>query len=195
MDTSTFIALCALAVSVISTFLATWTAVTQRRHMRLSVRPIAAVTLADFEDRIGVFLQNKGIGPMRVVSLRASGEDGVTLADVISHMPPLRQGILWSGFRGGTDGAALEAGKRLELLLLEGDPGNAAFTASRDLTRRSLARLTIRVEYEDLYGQAMDPYERELSWFGRHWPNPVSGANDASSQLGGIASGAVGAKT
>ena len=34
--------------------------------MKLSVQPVAAVPVADFQNHVGVFLQNKGLGPMRI---------------------------------------------------------------------------------------------------------------------------------
>jgi hypothetical protein len=67
MDASTLTAICALVVSVVATVSAIWSAFVQRRHMRLSVRPIASFRVADFEDRVGVFLANKGLGPMRII--------------------------------------------------------------------------------------------------------------------------------
>jgi len=168
MNSTTVIALCALVVSVVSTGLAVWTAFVQRKHMRLSVRPIASVPVADFENRVGVFLQNKGIGPMRVRSLRVANAEGVEHDDLVTHMPPLAPGILWSNFYDSVDGSALEAGKRFLLLLLEGDPQDPEYRQSRDVVRRRLSSLVVRVEYEDLYGQPMEPLEQKLSWFGRH---------------------------
>jgi hypothetical protein len=89
LDAITVIAICALVVSVISTCLAAWTAFVQRNHMQLSVQPIATTPVADFEHRVGVFLQNKGLGPMRVVSLRVVDGKGVAKDDIVSHMPAL----------------------------------------------------------------------------------------------------------
>ena len=165
---STTIATCALVVSVFSTGLAVWTAFLQRRHMVLSVRPIAAIPVADFEDRVGVFIKNVGLGPMTIKSLRVSSREGATHDDVISHMPRLKDGVHWSNFWDAVDGATLENGKRFELLLLKGEPSHSKFRESRDAVRRALSTLTVRVEYEDLYGQTMKPHDQELSWFGRH---------------------------
>lgn len=168
MDATTIIAICALVVSVFSTGLAVWTAFVQRKHKRLSARPIVSVPVADFEYRVGVFLQNKGIGPMRVRKLRVTDFEGVTHDDLVSHMPPLVSGILWSNFYDSVDGSALEVGKRFDLLLLEGDPQNLVYRQSRDAVRRKLSTLMVRVDYEDLYGQSIEPLEERLSWFGRH---------------------------
>lgn len=136
--------------------------------MQLSVQPVAAVPVADFEDRVGVFLQNKGLGPMRILSLRVTNDAGKSHDDIVSHMPALQPGVLWSNFYDSVDGSTLEAGSRFNLLVLEGRPDDTAYRASRDNVRKALAKLVVIVEYEDLYRRRMEPHEKELSWFGRH---------------------------
>ena len=167
MDANSITAMCALVVSVLATCLAVWSAVTQRKHMKLSVKPIAAVPVGDFEQEIGVYLSNKGLGPMLVKKLEVTDKKGNAHSDLISHMPELNEDTTWSSFHGSVDGSFLEQGKKFELLLLEGNPNSASFQKSRDLVRTHLKDLVIRVEYEDLYGQTMETVERELSWFGR----------------------------
>jgi len=167
MDANLIIAICALVVSVLATCLAVWSAVTQRKHMKLSVKPVAAVPVEDFEEKIGVYLSNKGLGPMLVKKLEVTDKKGNKHSDLVSHMPELNEDITWSSFHGSVDGSFLEQGKKFELLLLEGDPNSASFQQSRDLIRTHLKDLVVRVEYEDLYCQTMESVERELSWFGR----------------------------
>ncbi len=170
MDASTIVAVCALIISVFSVGLAVWTAFLQRRHMRLSVKPIVAIPVADFEHRVGVFLKNCGLGPMRVLTFRVIDASGNITEDVVSQMPNLGKGILWSNFHDSVDGAVIEPGKRLEMLLLEGDMNSSAFVASRDQIRKKLSGLNILVEYEDLYGTKMDPHtDNSLTFFGRHF--------------------------
>jgi hypothetical protein len=170
MDASTIVAICALITSVFSVGLAVWTASLQRKHMRLSVKPIAAIPVADFEHRVGVFLKNCGLGPMLVLKFRVFDMSGNITEDLVSQMPCLENGILWSNFHIRINGSVIEQGKRLELLLLEGDINNNAFVVSRDRIRKRLSELIITVEYEDLYGQKMGPHtDNSLTFFGRHF--------------------------
>ncbi len=169
MSEQTIVASFALLVSVLALGLTIWTAFLQRKHMRLSVRPIAAIPLADFENRIGVFLQNKGLGPMRIVSLRVSNPDGETCDQIKPLMPKLNNGIFWSNFHDTIDGGVIEAGKNVELLLLQGNMQDEGYKASRDRVRQKLSVLKIEVVYEDLYGKKMEPYNKKLSFFGRHF--------------------------
>jgi len=136
--------------------------------MRLSVRPIAVLHIADFENNVAVFLRNKGLGPMRILSLRATNDNSIAHDRIIAHMPTLPDRIRWSDFYGNIDGSVLEPGTEFGLLVLEGSPGDSAYREYRDAVRRRLSELTVRVEYENLYRQRMEPEELRLSWFGRH---------------------------
>jgi len=168
MSGGTYIAICALIVSVVTVAISAWSGLVNRKHMRLSVRPVAAIPVADFENRLGVWLSNKGLGPLRIKALTIRDAAGRVHSDLLSFMPQLPNGVDWANFHGNADGGFIEAGKRLELLLLEGDAEDLIFGYARDSVRTALAKLTIRVEYEDLYGKLMPPEERSLSWFGRH---------------------------
>lgn len=170
MEAQTIVAICALIVSVFSVCLTVWTAFLQRKHMRLSVIPIATIPVADFEHRVGVFLKNCGLGPMRVSTFRVVDAAGNITEDIVSQMPNPINGILWSNFHDSVDGAVIEAGKRLEMLLLEGDINSSTFIKYRDQVRKKLSELKITVEYKDLYGQKMEPHtDNSLIFFGRHF--------------------------
>lgn len=168
-DGASVVAICALILSIITVALNVWGQWTQRTHMRLSVRPIASIPVADFESRVAVWLANKGLGPMRVIKLTVVDADGTVHEDLLSHMPKLPRGIHWTNFQSQTDGAMVEAGKRLDLLVLEGDQNSPIFGEARDSVRRALDGLTVHLEYEDLYEKAMPPLTKSLTWFGRHW--------------------------
>lgn len=167
MEANTITAICALFVSVVATGIAVWSAVVQRKFMRLSVRPIAAVSVADFEERVAVYLVNKGLGPMLIKSLRVSDSSGTTHNNIIDHMSPLEEKISWKNFNGSVDGGTLENGKRIDLLVLEGDQKQSVFMESRDRVRDELKDLTVTIEYADLYGELVDFHRMELTWFGR----------------------------
>jgi hypothetical protein len=170
MRDESIIAACALVVPIVAVGMTVWAELAQREHMRLSGRPVAALPVADFEHRLAVWLANKGLGPMRSRALTVRDAAGTVHPDVLSHMPELPRGVYWTNFHGSADGALLEAGKRLDLLVLEGDLSSPSFRGARDSIRRSLSDLTVHVEYEDLYERAMRPEERTLSSFGRHEP-------------------------
>ena len=168
LTSSDLIALGALLVAFVSVLLSMWTAYLQRRHMRLSVRPVGVIPVADWENRVGVFLKNTGLGPMRIVSLQASDEHGNTSDKLLDLMPALEGETMWTTFHDTVDGATIEPGYEYRLLLLEGDLDDEDFISSRDRARDRLQYLTVTLEYEDLYGVRMEPCVKRLTWFGRH---------------------------
>ena len=68
-------------------------------------------------------------------------KNGNIHSDLLSHMPPLRKGVLWRNFHDSVDGAALEQDRRLKLLVLEEDPMNASYRKFRDDVRKTLKDL------------------------------------------------------
>ena len=55
----------------------------QRKHYRLSVRPIALIAVADYENEVTVYLQNKGTGPLIVKKLSFTNQYGKTETAII----------------------------------------------------------------------------------------------------------------
>ena len=170
---SAVVAICALVVSACSLLLTVCSLYLQRRHSYQSVRPIASLPVADYEDRIGVMLKNTGIGPLRVVEFRVT-DGNTTEGDLISWMPKLPKDILWETFYDDLDGLWIPAGEKVIVLQLSGDQNNPAFNEARDLVRKALAKLKITVTPEDIYGKRMPTAERNLAWFGRHFEDSKS---------------------
>jgi len=48
------------------------------------------------------------------------------------------------------------------------DDTEKPFIVARDTTRAALRSLTVNVEFTDIYQTQMMPYQKQLSWFGRH---------------------------
>lgn len=157
----------ALFVSCVSVWISISTARSQRRHNELSVRPLAEVTVADYEDSLRVKLRNNGSGPMIVLALTVS--DGANAREsLIESMPELPQGRPWNTFTHALRRRTLQAGAEIILLELTGHENEANFSVCRDRIRRALAPLTVNVEYTDIYDIVMRPCRKSLSWFGRN---------------------------
>jgi hypothetical protein len=157
----------ALAVSVISLIVSLWALAIQRRHNKLSVRPLPEVTVADYEDCLRVTLRNNGTGPLFVTDMKVT--DGIHTSDsLIDCMPELRHGRAWTTFIRDTKGRTVLPGEDLRLLELSEFEGEKNFAAHRDTIRKALAALQLRVEYSDIYKTCFPRYRRDLKWFGRH---------------------------
>ena len=161
-------ALCGIFVSLLAIVLTVITLLLQRRHNFKSVTPIASVSVADYENRLTVKLRNTGIGPLIVTRARVS-DGSKEKDDIISWMPRLPEGIVWSTFYERLDGSALRVGGEAILIELSGEPTDQNFARFRDQVRKALSRLTVNVEYMDIYDRAMPLKSRSLAWYGRHF--------------------------
>ena len=157
----------ALFVSCVSVWISVWSARSQRRHNELSVRPLAEVTVADYENSLRIKLRNNGSGPMIVLAVTVS--DGSSAHDsLIDWMPALPKNRPWNTFSHALNRRTLQAGSEIILLELTEHDDEAHFSTSRDRVRAALAPLTVNVEYTDIYDTVMQPCRKPLSWFGRN---------------------------
>lgn len=157
----------ALFLSVISVWISVWSARTQRKHNLLSVRPLAEVTVADYENSLRVKLRNNGTGPMIILSITVS-DDSNAKDCLIDWMPDLPGGRPWNTFTHALRHRTLQPGAEIILLELTEYEGERNFPKCRDLTRKALASLTVDVEYTDIYESVLRPCRKPLSWFGRN---------------------------
>lgn len=155
---------------VISIIALIFTAVTlyfQRQHNRLSVRPIAIVTVGDYEHRLSVFLQNEGLGPLIIKELRFRDESGNIESALLDFFGEKFDDVEWSTFTSDIDGWAIRPGKYRTLIELEGDPLDEDFILIRDEVRKVLAPITVHLKYQDIYKKNMPNKIRKLDFFAR----------------------------
>jgi hypothetical protein len=157
----------ALFLSIISVGISVWAVRSERKHSALSVRPLAEITVADYEDCLRVKLRNHGIGPMLITTVRVCDSQN-SKPSLVEWMPPLPKNRPWTNFAGNAAGRALAPGGEIVLLELIEHEGESGFARSRNLVRKALAPLTVHVEYTDIYNSSMPVHSKPLSWFGRH---------------------------
>jgi hypothetical protein len=138
----------------------------QETHNRLSVKPIPFLALADYEQRLRAKVTNDGSGPLIIKKIQV--RDGkTTKQDLISWMPSPPPTIYWTNFTSLLTDRAMRPGEGLILLQLDGDPEDQAFLRFRDACRHQLEKLTVTVEYTDVYDTVYAPYSRAMDWFAR----------------------------
>jgi len=160
-------ALLALIVSVVSVVISIWAAKSQRRHNELSVRPLAEITFADYEDSLWVKLRNHGTGPLIVTAVVVS-DGSSTRPTILAWMPELANDRTWNNFTGEVHDRTLAPGGELVLLELTKGEDEVDFAQYRDPVRAALAPLVVTVDYTNIYNSNMPPRRKPLSWFGRH---------------------------
>lgn len=157
----------ALFVSALAVYVSHVTLKHQRRHNVLSVRPIPIVTVADYEDSVRVKIRNHGSGPMVVKQVQV-GDGASTKESLVEWMPDLPVGTVWANFVGPVTDRGLLPGSEIVLLQLDGEEEDEVFAQARNSVRDTLARLTVVVDYTDIYESKFNRYTRDLTWFGRH---------------------------
>ncbi|MDQ3803166.1 MAG: hypothetical protein M3416_04855 [Acidobacteriota bacterium] len=160
-------AVCALFVSLLSIILTLRTLRLQRIHNFKSLTPIANILTADYENELRVTIRNTGVGPLIVERFTAS--DGVQEKDnIVCLMPPLPEGIYWATFSPNIEGRCIPPTQDLVIIKLSGDPGDGTFASFRDEVRLALSKLTVTLEYQDIYDRRMPPKHTDLKWFARN---------------------------
>lgn len=170
----TVIAFLAFCISVISVFF-TWRSVkNQQKHNALSVRPLPYITVGDYEDAIFVKIRNNGTGPLIIKSLKVLGTRE-PVQKLIDAMPALIGGVRWAHFSGLLEGRSIPVAGELKLIELKGDSTEDAFAKSRTVVREALGKLSLELEYTDVYDNCFPATKRDLTWFHRTIvgnPNP-----------------------
>lgn len=148
----------ALAVSIISIGFACRFSWLQQKHNTNSVRPICNIIFNDYEDCIAVKIENVGSGPLTINRLIC--QNGSTnYPTLIGCMPKISQN--WSDFVENIDGRTIPIGGHIVLIKLEPQDQE-----TKEVVRRALSTIVIKVEYEDIYNNKFCE-ERRLDFFGR----------------------------
>ena len=162
-------AIAALFVSLLSIILTSLNLWMQRTHNRKAVLPIGHITVGDYENDIFVRLRNDGVGPLLIESatiFRVEKEQESKSA-IIDFMPDLPGDYAWSTFVRDINGRAISSGDQITLISLKGQPGLEDFDASKEIVRRELSKLNVRISYKNIYDEKMPVAFRKLDWFGR----------------------------
>ena len=139
----------------------------QRKHNRLSVKPIAIISAGDYQDELAVHVQNKGTGPLIIKELSFTDENGKTKKAIIDFFGSDFKGVVWSTFVADIDGWAILPNETKTLIKLNGDSTDKDFVRVRDKVRKVLAQIQVELLYQDIYENNMPKKVRKLDWFAR----------------------------
>lgn len=158
-----------LLIGIAAIALAAYTALLQRRHNFLSLKPIGQIKFHDYENRVAVRISNAGLGPL--VIRRFEVTDGSQeFHNLISAMPDLGSELAWETYFEELVSVAVLPGEEVVVIALEGNPEDKNYQRARWGVRERLSQLTATVHFEDAYGRRMKPVTRALAWFGRAKP-------------------------
>lgn len=149
----------AVIISIISIVFTIIFSIQQIKHNKNSVRPISAIKIADYENRISVGIENVGTGPLKITKFIAE-KDGKEYKDLISTMPRINQ--KWTTFMESIEITTIPVGGKITLIEL--NPNNEL---DKRNVRLCLSEITIHLEYTDIYSTKFND-EKKLEFFGRH---------------------------
>lgn len=161
-----FEAILSVAALLVAIF-ALWT---QRRHDRISLKPLASIVLQDFDDNIRVKVSNAGVGPMIITQVITEDKDSLMRKGYPIEWFEEKH-YFWDNFNKPADGKILAVGDELVLLHYSTDEldGQGKRQREKDIKeiRFRLKDLRIIVHYKDIYNVAQPIACRDLAWFGR----------------------------
>ena len=143
----------------------------QRKHNRLSVKPIAIITIADYMDRLSVYLRNEGNGPLIIKDLSFTDDKGRKEKAIIDYFGTEFEGVVWSTFTGDIDGWAILPSEKINLIEFIGESTDKNFIVVREKVRKVLAPIKVELIYQDIYENEMPPKSRALDFFARETNN------------------------
>ena len=133
---------------------------------RNTVRPLAYIAVGDYENQIFVKVVNNGPGPMIIKSITINNMP----QPLIEVMPGLGD-VRWTHFVKDCANRGVRAGGEVVLINLSSKSNRHVcarrFAEARDLVRSALGKITVRVEYTDIYNTNQPAAERKLDWFHR----------------------------
>jgi hypothetical protein len=166
-DPNSVLALCAVLISIISLFIAFFSAYQNRLNNRLSKLPIGYILPLDYEEVISVTLQNNGTGPLITTSIEFSNGKNVTKNALIDFMPTLSDNFQWETFSEARK-IILKPSDTKVLIKFKGNPSDVNFVTQRDEIRKALADITIKVNYKSVFNECRSKnLTYKLTWFNR----------------------------
>lgn len=160
MTATDITAIAASIISIVALGVAIWQGLESRKHNRLMARPRLdfSIDFALNRERVGLFIDNTGLGPALVTSVTIS-LDGVTVSAPYGELwptvlrnvqsPTLRESWLtWTAF--GTAPRAIPAGVRLEILAAA---ASTLTTERLEFFNGLIPRLTVSIDYCSAYGE------------------------------------------
>lgn len=159
-NTDTIIALCALLVSVASILIGYFSLKIQQKHNRLSVRPIGKIHFITTDDSIKIEIRNDGTGPMLCSNLKVYDNEFNIKNNLRDAISILQEKNDWLKISTSSQ-FAIGAGEQKTLLEISTDYVIPKFQDYYDQVLVSLKKVTLELEYRDIYDQYIGTLKRK----------------------------------
>jgi hypothetical protein len=163
MTTDRWIAFCALLASISAVMVSISSDSMNRKHMRLSVKPIPAVLYVQTSDDLTVSLKNVGTGPLVLKKLEyvsKNGRKSATIIDRDEFSPSFVGEIVLFEL---DDVSAISSASHRNLIRFDAVPADIPSQLRNQAIRTVLDKVTVRVEYTDIYETKFPVFEYRLN--------------------------------
>ncbi|MEA3016958.1 MAG: hypothetical protein QOI38_1680 [Sphingomonadales bacterium] len=133
----------------------------QRRHNRLSVRPIPFIALSK-HDGIAIVLENHGLGPFKI-DLFEIVRSGVVLQNIVEILPDNPPAGVTVTFTTGMWERTLPTTEKIEIVKVLINRTSSEAVAYLNQCRSNLEDTVIKIGYSDMYN-ASEQYHKDLDW-------------------------------
>ena len=127
-------------------------------------RPLLYLHYYDGEDKIDIFLSNKGNGPLIITNYRLVNlQTGQEEPSIFKILPEIDRH--YNDYTGNQNSRVLTVNEKILLFIYvpsENDENN------KRSIREALSLYKVVIDYKDVYDNQMPAYERSLEWFGRN---------------------------
>ena len=159
------VACLALSISAFSSIIIYFTFKLQRTHNQKSLKPILYVNPFDYEDRLLIKLRNEGVGPAIVNKIIVRKNEHEVKTCIFHWLPvKLPKNMKYKEYWTRANDFVLRQGKSIELLDIMLDSSIEEQRTKREELRGILRFLTVIIDYEDVYGNKMPEYNRQLEY-------------------------------
>ncbi len=157
------IAVSAVAISIISLFVAINALKSQEIHNKLAVKPIAHFSKGDYENKIFIKLKNYGMGPL-IINKFYIKKDKSSFKRLIDSFDGVAPNIVWDTFTDDIEGRVLAPQTEFTLIEVQFSNEDAEI---RQAIRESLSKTTLSIKYSSIYDEVQPRVKEKLDWFSR----------------------------
>lgn len=132
---------------------------------KLKHRAILHIGYWDAQQKMNIFIQNKGNGPLIIKKYEFINIINNQIHNkIFDILPKLTKEDRYTNYTGNLTEIVLTPGEIHQLFSFE----NSKNPENRKNIRKILKDYKISIEYNDVYNEKMPPAKRDLSWFGRN---------------------------
>lgn len=142
-------------------------------------KPLVYLRCLDYDDKIELNLQNKGLGPLIIKTYKIiNSSEKKEYVGIFECLDGING--TYDNFTGNQDGLVLSANAEKNLFELK--DSNKDFNNLREKVRNRFSKLDFEIKYTDIYNNNMLIYTKKLDWYGRDIKN-IKNLKTAANQV------------